>query len=62
MKKKNLRLNELAVKSFVTNQKETEQMTIKGGGSFVICPDSANPAGPCNSRYCTIPGIDTACY
>ena len=62
MKKKQLKLNELAVKSFVTNQKETAQMTVKGGRSAVICPESNSPAGPCGSRYCTIEGIDTRCY
>ncbi len=53
MKKKNLKLDELAVKSFVTNQKKTESETVKGGRSQVVCPESVDFFGPCDTRYCT---------
>jgi len=36
MNKKRLKLNELKVKSFVTNEDKNDAVTIKGGGRSVI--------------------------
>lgn len=52
MKKKNLKLNELKVQSFVTELKSFESKTIQGGGQ------SDNPA--CNSEVAAC--INTQAY
>lgn len=54
MKKRSLKLDELAIKSFVTNQTATATKTVKGGRSQLVCPESVDPYGPCDTRYCTI--------
>ena len=61
MKKKKLRLNELKVKSFVTQNEELNRKTVKGGRNIIDLP-ADTVIDPIGTKVVCGPTPGTWCY